>query len=1093
MRTLLSLTACVLLLFGMGQSSAQDYYVIQTEGASDENSGLKESPWKTIAHAAATAKAGDTVHIGKGIYRDNLKVMNSGTKDNPITFMAMGDGQVLISGADVIAGFKKEGNLWVIRPWKVKFGWYWGDESTYPEVANPNCPFMSAARRENIFINGVPLQWVPNKQALAPGRFYWNGKPNSNDGELLVWPEKDMDLSQETVEVPMRECVLSGPWGSYPRGISEVRSAKKENQYAKADWINIRNITFGYTNEGFVTSGAIISGDNWTLEDCVFEYMNAGGVWIGGDDAVLKRVTAQYNGKVGINGKFRVVRALLEDCISTHNNRKFYKIYWDAGGLKLHDARDTVVRNFITAFNFGSSLWYDCDCIGNRVENSLSFGNDGLGFFYEVSDKGTFVNNVSFGNGCGFMYAHSANGLIENNVVVGCSSGFILGGDRGKFKGVNTTFRNNIIMETRGHNVGWKWSKNPDGRSQQSKNMITQNLFASIYGNKGFEMYKTLPGLAEFESEYKNGFDNHQIRGLEEMDTENRSRLNASMRRTLEGVRAVEPRFNLNIDDAKLTQIWELGAGGNVGGYWISTTDGPVLVLVINKKEVFSLMCEGECKPVLWEFHHLGKHRINPAKAYGKLYTFESEARFAIITGLPAGTVPLKGLLQVKASKDGKPTSEIIAGETAQISVTVKNIFSKPVEFSANGIGLDKATFTLDAGQIKNLEFNASPVGGTRSLTYKLHSEALGAPYQKSIPLNVVRKVKASGTGSQEYNISVDTEEQRDATVWDETTGDKWKGKADVSAQAAVTYNSKSMSVHVKVTDDKLFCNKSELGGGDGIIAYIDTRARPGLRSSKSGDGVYRIMVPASRTANWSDIPVSQKKPLVTNGDFEAGKNGWYIPNGSNVSIVTDHSSSYAHILGESVIQRDIKIKKDWKKLVLTAKVRYKKIIPGQLGWHCGRVVLDFKNNKGKHAGGWPEMMDFKGTQEKWITLSKEYEIPAEAETVRLQAGMWSVKGGELDVDEITLAPVTDNAGEDTESIRATGKKSGSGYEIRLTIPAGMFQGAGFVKGREFGFNLAVCDSDRPESKEPETRLFWNGNGGSVDICPNEFGLLILE
>lgn len=63
-------------------------YHVSPEG-SDQNDGLSAAhAWKTLGHAAAQVNAGDTVLIGKGIYRERVRIRATGTKEAPITFKA---------------------------------------------------------------------------------------------------------------------------------------------------------------------------------------------------------------------------------------------------------------------------------------------------------------------------------------------------------------------------------------------------------------------------------------------------------------------------------------------------------------------------------------------------------------------------------------------------------------------------------------------------------------------------------------------------------------------------------------------------------------------------------------------------------------------------------------------------------------------------------------------------------------------------------------------------------------------------------------------------------------------------------------------
>lgn len=86
------------------------YYVAQTFNANDENPGTIDAPFRTLEKAGQIAKAGDTVIIREGTYRETLKPQNDGTTVNPITFRAADGEKVTISAAEVIDNFVDNGD-----------------------------------------------------------------------------------------------------------------------------------------------------------------------------------------------------------------------------------------------------------------------------------------------------------------------------------------------------------------------------------------------------------------------------------------------------------------------------------------------------------------------------------------------------------------------------------------------------------------------------------------------------------------------------------------------------------------------------------------------------------------------------------------------------------------------------------------------------------------------------------------------------------------------------------------------------------------------------------------------------------------------
>src|SRR5689334_14719078 len=70
----------VVLALGFSAHAAV-YEVAQRQAqASDGGPGTPERPWKTVAKAAQTAKAGDLVLIGDGVYRERVVAAQAALK-----------------------------------------------------------------------------------------------------------------------------------------------------------------------------------------------------------------------------------------------------------------------------------------------------------------------------------------------------------------------------------------------------------------------------------------------------------------------------------------------------------------------------------------------------------------------------------------------------------------------------------------------------------------------------------------------------------------------------------------------------------------------------------------------------------------------------------------------------------------------------------------------------------------------------------------------------------------------------------------------------------------------------------------------------
>ncbi len=83
---------------GMSEVSAATHTYYVSNAGNDTASGTLSSPWKTIQKAADTAAAGDIVYVRGGTYHERVKVKNSGTATDYITFAAYPEETPTIDG-----------------------------------------------------------------------------------------------------------------------------------------------------------------------------------------------------------------------------------------------------------------------------------------------------------------------------------------------------------------------------------------------------------------------------------------------------------------------------------------------------------------------------------------------------------------------------------------------------------------------------------------------------------------------------------------------------------------------------------------------------------------------------------------------------------------------------------------------------------------------------------------------------------------------------------------------------------------------------------------------------------------------------------
>lgn len=91
--------ASIFILAYMFVHTSQDIYV--AEDGNDKNEGTLEHPYRTFAKASSEAKAGTTVFIRRGTYKEPLIVQHSGTKSHPVTFQAYEKEEVILDGENM--------------------------------------------------------------------------------------------------------------------------------------------------------------------------------------------------------------------------------------------------------------------------------------------------------------------------------------------------------------------------------------------------------------------------------------------------------------------------------------------------------------------------------------------------------------------------------------------------------------------------------------------------------------------------------------------------------------------------------------------------------------------------------------------------------------------------------------------------------------------------------------------------------------------------------------------------------------------------------------------------------------------------------
>lgn len=343
----------------------------QAEGADDGNPGTRRRPLQSIGRAAELAlehnRAGVATRIvvAAGTYREgvSLELDELGT-DADLTIEAAGDGEVVVSGADVWNEWTTAEDGIAVHAWTRDWGltplpdgWEeWFADHDYGDVLR---------RREMVVIDGRRLRQVLTSERLRdqPGTYLVDEDAN----QLLVHPPEGVDIGDALVEVAVRDSALSAVgWSG----------------------LTVSGLTFRHTASSILEFGATVRRSSHVLiEDATFVDNNWGGLAVrDSTDVVVRRSSASRNGVMGYNA-FRSAGLLFDRTESSRNNwRGDWADYygWDAGGGKFFSVRDVEFRRHVSVGNLSHGLWLDTDNADVRVVDSLLADNRASGVFLEA-------------------------------------------------------------------------------------------------------------------------------------------------------------------------------------------------------------------------------------------------------------------------------------------------------------------------------------------------------------------------------------------------------------------------------------------------------------------------------------------------------------------------------------------------------------------------------------------------------------------------------------------------------------------------------------------------------------------------------------
>ncbi|MCC5890617.1 MAG: right-handed parallel beta-helix repeat-containing protein [Alkalibacterium sp.] len=438
-----------------------NYHVSKT--GSDSADGSQEQPFLTISKAASVAKAGDSVTVHEGVYREWVKPKNAGLSNRRrITYQAADGEKVVIKGSEEISDWENvEGSVWKAVIPNALFGDYnpfkeelFGDwivenpgrhlgevylngkslyeAETLDQVKDPQevTEVVDGWTRKTVPAHDAPQTkyvWyaeVDEKETTVFANFH-NFNPNDELIEVNVrrscfFPEiTGIDyITVKGFEMAQAATPWTPPTADQP-GLIGPNWAKgwiiEDNHIHDSKCSAISIGKEGSTGNNYYSRRQDKPGYHYQIET-VFEATKAGWSRETVGSHVIRNNVIHDCGQNGIVGH---LGCIFSEIYNNHIfniaiKRQFYG--HEIAGIKLHAAIDTQIHdNRIHDCTLG--IWLDWQLQGTRVSRNL-FYNNNRDLFVEVS-SGPFVVDHNILTADYALDNHAQGGAYINNIVRG--------------------------------------------------------------------------------------------------------------------------------------------------------------------------------------------------------------------------------------------------------------------------------------------------------------------------------------------------------------------------------------------------------------------------------------------------------------------------------------------------------------------------------------------------------------------------------------------------------------------------------------------------------------------------------------------------
>ena len=434
-------------------------YYVSTSG-DDRATGTKEAPFKTINKAASIVKAGDTVKVFGGIYREWVDPKNGGDSDNNrIVYEAVEGEHPIIKGSEIVTDWEHvEGTVWkkvlpnsMFGDWNPYFEKVKGDWLIKPteydvhlgEVYINGKAMYEATSKDEVFVAAQRTEGVvghlhcdlPHPEDTV---YQWFAEVDDENTTLLC-NFKEYDPNKELIEINVRKCCF------YPsqcgrnyitvRGFEMAHAACPftpptadqpgmiGSNWSKG-WIIENNHLHDAKCSAVSLGKEASTGDNlhyYTMrksgytyqKEAVFLALRNGWSRETIGSHIVRNNVIHDCGQNGIVGHMGCAFSRIEHNHIYNIANKLEFFGYELGGIKFHAAIDTIIENNNIHDCSCYGTWLDWQAQGTRLTRNIYYNNV-CDVMIEVTHGPCLFDNNLFLSKYNFRNVAQGSALVHN-------------------------------------------------------------------------------------------------------------------------------------------------------------------------------------------------------------------------------------------------------------------------------------------------------------------------------------------------------------------------------------------------------------------------------------------------------------------------------------------------------------------------------------------------------------------------------------------------------------------------------------------------------------------------------------------------------